>query len=40
MADAAAEHARGKGDEEAVFTKASGKLVLCVKKNDKLVQAT
>jgi hypothetical protein len=34
------EHGRGKGDEEAVFTKASGKMVLCVKKNDKLVQAT
>ena len=31
MADVAAEHGRGKGDEEAVFTKASGKLVLCEK---------
>ena len=40
MADVAAEHGRGKGDEEAVFTKASGKLVLCVEKDDKLVQAT
>jgi hypothetical protein len=40
MADAAAEHGRGKDDEEAVFTKASGKLVLSVEKIDKLMQAT
>ena len=40
MADAAAEHGRGRGEEEAAFTKASGRLILQVERKDKVVQAT
>ena len=40
MADVAAENGRGKDDKEAIFTKASGKLVLSVEKDGKLMQST
>jgi ribonuclease HI len=40
MADVAAENGRGKDDDGGTFTKASGKLVLSVEKDGKLMQST
>ena len=40
MADVAAENGRGNDDKGATFTKASGKLVLSVQNDGKLMQST